>query len=752
MAQKQKGIINSVTVNGATFTSSPVAIEPTLINFFFGQNGTGKTTVAEALNKEGLSKSGYEVRLFNQDYVSDNMSKVKGGSGLGAVFVLDEENKKINEEIGKLTKKIDREKAGIQTLEETAEKSKKEKQKEIDKVVKVIWDETDAIRRKYGGTFLVNHRNKIPFLDEIKAAAPLEIELEKVEAFYHDSFENKTVEEFPILSIRGLPSFDEALLKEPIVNSSSGQFKEFISRMGAEGWFREAYEQFRNNEMIKGFCPYCHQKLPEDFDSEVAKAFDDTYTNAIRKLVKSHDEYVDDAKDFVAQGQALLSEKWADEDSKNGFEKALKAIEAILENNNQRIYKKIHDPAWRIELVSPGGSFSDLLSCIKKNNDVARSKNRLKSNPELAKAEGRKMLCGFLHFKYQEQFNAIAAIEGEIKGINDSLAQGKNEINQRIAGINKEIEDKKALAKDTSSIVDDINKLICNSGFTGFHLEEIDEKEHTIQIIRDSTGKPAIKLSEGEKNFIMFLYFYYSVKGTFTNDGIRNPKIVIIDDPITSMDNQALFFVASLIKELIGICANNYEPDTGTTRDDYIKQFFLLTHNPFFFRQIADKWLNPYEHVTFYSVTKSNNVSKIRVCQVQSKTTPVDYMNDLPVKNAYDAIWSQYRAAEDPSSLLSACRLIIQNFFIETCSMDPGDLENKLLVENKDDLTHNDETGAEDSTEYNIVQTMISYLRANMFDDYNYDISSIPMQTIRDSFKKIFFYMGHIKHYEEMAK
>ena len=84
--------------------------------------------------------------------------------------------------------------------------------------------------------------------------------------------------------------------------------------------------------------------------------------------------------------------------------------------------------------------------------------------------------------------------------------------------------------------------------------------------------------------------------------------------------------------------------------------------------------------------------------------------------------------------------------------MDPGDLENKLLVENKDDLTHNDETGAEDSTEYNIVQTMISYLRANMFDDYNYDISSIPMQTIRDSFKKIFFYMGHIKHYEEMAK
>ena len=83
MAQKQKGIINSVTVNGATFTSSPVAIEPTLINFFFGQNGTGKTTVAEALNKEGLSKSGYEVRLFNQDYVSDNMSKVKGGSGLG---------------------------------------------------------------------------------------------------------------------------------------------------------------------------------------------------------------------------------------------------------------------------------------------------------------------------------------------------------------------------------------------------------------------------------------------------------------------------------------------------------------------------------------------------------------------------------------------------------------------------------------------------------------------------------------------
>ena len=40
MKEKMKGLIESITVDAATFHNE--TIEPTYINFFFGKNGAGK--------------------------------------------------------------------------------------------------------------------------------------------------------------------------------------------------------------------------------------------------------------------------------------------------------------------------------------------------------------------------------------------------------------------------------------------------------------------------------------------------------------------------------------------------------------------------------------------------------------------------------------------------------------------------------------------------------------------------------------
>lgn len=37
-------------------------------------------------------------------------------------------------------------------------------------------------------------------------------------------------------------------------------------------------------------------------------------------------------------------------------------------------------------------------------------------------------------------------------------------------------------------------------------------------------------LSEGERNFIAFLYFYHQVRGSMSSEEIKE-KIVVIDDP-----------------------------------------------------------------------------------------------------------------------------------------------------------------------------------------------------------------------------
>lgn len=74
------------------------------------------------------------------------------------------------------------------------------------------------------------------------------------------------------------------------------------------------------------------------------------------------------------------------------------------------------------------------------------------------------------------------------------------------------------------------------------------------EVVRTDTGKIAENLSEGEKNFIAFLYFQQLVFGRESADGDTREKIVVIDDPVSSMDSSALFIVSAQIRKMIEVC------------------------------------------------------------------------------------------------------------------------------------------------------------------------------------------------------
>jgi len=90
----------------------------------------------------------------------------------------------------------------------------------------------------------------------------------------------------------------------------------------------------------------------------------------------------------------------------------------------------------------------------------------------------------------------------------------------------------------------------------------------------------AENLSEGERNFIAFLYFHQLVLGSEDADAVVKDRIVVIDDPVSSMDSSALFVVGALVRDMIAIC--NPDFTTKENAKDSIKQLFILTHNAFF--------------------------------------------------------------------------------------------------------------------------------------------------------------------------
>src|SRR5690606_3417385 len=138
--------------------------------------------------------------------------------------------------------------------------------------------------------------------------------------------------------------------------------------------------------------------------------------------------------------------------------------------------------------------------------------------------------------------------------------------------------DKRSLAAITQSIIDK-QAQISNEHKGGeeltAHLKQFlgrtdlvfeNSKEGYVVLRR---GKPAKRLSEGEKTAIAFLYFLVQLKD---QDFDLAEGVVVIDDPISSLDSGAIYQAFSFLK----VAAQG------------AKQLFILTHNYEFLRLVIN--------------------------------------------------------------------------------------------------------------------------------------------------------------------
>lgn len=72
--------IEKITLNDATFIEE--IIEPTFVNFFYGKNGAGKSTIARTVKangddikwQAGKTVADYDVLVYDTDFVDANFA------------------------------------------------------------------------------------------------------------------------------------------------------------------------------------------------------------------------------------------------------------------------------------------------------------------------------------------------------------------------------------------------------------------------------------------------------------------------------------------------------------------------------------------------------------------------------------------------------------------------------------------------------------------------------------------------------
>lgn len=93
--------------------------------------------------------------------------------------------------------------------------------------------------------------------------------------------------------LSGLPPLAEA-----IKSSDGTEFARFMKMLNASEWVRRGHDAYVHK--ADGKCPFCQQKLPDNFQTSMANAFDESYQESLNTLRTLQSNYDTKMKALVA--------------------------------------------------------------------------------------------------------------------------------------------------------------------------------------------------------------------------------------------------------------------------------------------------------------------------------------------------------------------------------------------------------------------------------------------------------------------
>lgn len=758
MQRKVPSAIENITLNRATFTDVPVA-DLTFVNFFYGNNGAGKSSIAHAIEEDdgvvwadGKSADDYDVLVYNQDFINENF--VNYGD-LKGVFIFGEEDIEAKKRIAELTE----EKKKKSDAKVTAGEEYKQKTAGVDAALaqfqEACFSKTADIRKHFEKC-MDGKKQKRNFAEAVLGEkTPKEHDLSELERLYGVAFDD-TARAYAEFKKAGATTYGslpgKELLDKVIVSSSDTPFARFLKALGstASDWVRDGHTHFSGS--AGGKCPYCQQKLPANFENEIAATFDAQYQQDIRDLGQFHATYSRETADIVRALQANTTDAMPSLDLK-AYQEKLSLLESKFEVNRQRIAEKVKEPSKTVSLedtdtllLEIGAMIDDINKLIKANNDVVAAK---KSSKEKCKTEIMQYLAFMLADEVTSYKDEVARLKAEI----DDITERGKKLKKEIGELTREISELNKHNANTEAAIDSINKILRDSGFQGFSIRAKEGVENVYEIVREN-GTVAENLSEGERNFIAFLYFYHRVRGSMNSEELKE-KIVVIDDLVSSMDSTALFIVSAIVREMINVCRNNTEYLNPQVPGDYIKQLFILTHNVYFHREVTYQQVGYYNCTSFYMIRKNDNVSTVKLCKRQNKEIPSEEENYNPVQNSYAALWDELRDLHSTIPALNVMRRILEYYFLQLCGYEGSDLRSIVLEkkENREKFIKQVEGEKPDMTDYQLASSLLAYINNpnGISDGLNYVEDCEDAEAYKHVFQMIFDALGQSQHYKMMT-
>ena len=609
-------MIESIRIAGvASYSQTPEFLTGlSKFNFLYGSNGSGKTTISRVIADDGgfpacsVTWNGTKLQtmVYNRDFVTKNFSQ---SPELKGIFTLGENNidstRKIacaKSELDAITKKIEemhfvlhgKDGSGGKMGElATLDENFKER----------CWSSYSKHKEKFYDAFERSRSSKEKFKERILKertfnSAPIEslAVLEKrAETIFGPT---PTLEQaLPFIDATKIITHESAaILTKKVMGRDDVDIAAMIKTLGNSDWVREGRFFYDENQML---CPFCQQITTEEFAQSLNNYFNEAFKEESNALDDLYINYMDDSAQLQRKISSIIATpcKFLDLEK---LKKEKECLDIWFITNLQQLTFKKKEPSQVVELQSITDVVSTIKTLIAAANALTAEHNKMVDN---LGQERSQLTAQVWKFILQEELKTdLLDYDYRRSGLNKAIAEVTAQIESTTTSRRNKMAEIRGLEKSTTSIqptIDEINALLLSVGFECFSLAMAYNKTG-YKLIRVDGSDAKESLSAGESSLLSFLYFFHLLKGSNTESGMTMNRVAVFDDPVTSLDNDILVIVGTLIKGLYK------EMQAGRGN---IKQIFILTHNLFFYKEVS---FNLRAESTFWTVQKIGLESKIQ--------------------------------------------------------------------------------------------------------------------------------------------
>lgn len=551
-------------------------------NLIYGWNGSGKTTLSNlfralelrrqpegevtlatansSITGNEFAQSALPVRVFNRDFVAANVFPVGGGE-VPPIFVLGEESAEKQAQIEQLKE----EKASAQSTIDAAKPEKAKAEKALDKH---CVDRATIIRETlrssgdnpYNNYDKARYKRRVATMQSADDKANHLLSVDERERLISQS---KATPKDPVREVQirlpdlqRLTNTTRQLLQKSVVSSAIDALK---ADPKLSAWTRDGLGLHQQRDA--DYCLFCEQPLPDGRMAALEAHFSTEYEQMLRQLDTQISEL--EAGSRTLNQLSLPNRAELYEDLITDFDQAktqldtsataitdyLATLAAALKDKKQKLFE-----TQSLEVAVPDVQ----QSVIDGINAIVRRHNQTCADFEGHVRTAREKLEADSVANSLDEYQSLAdAVQAQETAINEA-----GSLSLKLAGdisrLEREIVEHRQPAEELNQ---DLHS------YLGHAELQLDVRDTGYTIARN--GTLARSLSEGEMTAIALLYFLKTLKDRrFEMD----QGLVVLDDPVSSLDANALFMAFGFIRRCV----------------DEASQILILTHNFAMFRQVRN--------------------------------------------------------------------------------------------------------------------------------------------------------------------